>query len=95
MPAYHREQSVTLTCTFTDATGAPANPTTVTCQIEEPDGTETTYTTPTITNPLTGTLELIVWPDQSGNHTHRWKGVTGDQVAVAEGQFHVLLSVFA
>lgn len=95
MPAYQRGQSVKLTCAFTDANGAPANPTTVTCKAKEPDGTETTYTTPTVTNPSTGTFELIVAPDQSGNHTVRWTGTTGSAVAVDEEQFHVLLSVFA
>ena len=98
MPAYQRGQSVKLTFQFTDANGAAANPTTVTCKIEEPDGTETTYTsvsTPAITNPSTGTFELIVAPDQSGNHPARAVGTTGTSVAVVEHQFHVLLSVFA
>lgn len=98
MPAYQRGQSVKLSCAFTDSAGSAANPTTVTCQVEEPDGTETTYTnvsTPAITNPSTGTYELILVPDQSGNHTARWKGVTGSTIAVDEEQFHVLLSVFA
>lgn len=98
MPAYQRGQSVKLTCAFTDSAGAAANPTTVTCKVEEPDKTETSYSaisTPAITNPTTGTYQLIIAPDQSGNHTVRWQGVTGDTVAVDEEQFHVLLSVFA
>lgn len=98
MPAYQRGQTVKLSCSFTDANGAAANPTTVTCKVEEPDKTETTYTsisTPAITNPSTGTFQLIIAPDQSGNHTVRWTGTTGDTVAVDEEQFHVLLSAFA
>lgn len=97
MPAYQKGQTVKLSVAFTDANGVPANPTTVTCKVEEPDKTETSYSavsTPAITNPTTGTYQLIIAPDQSGNHTVRWEGVTGDSRAVDEEQFHVLLSAF-
>lgn len=94
MSAYQRGQSVRLYCSFADANAVAANPTTVTCKVEEPDGTETTYTTPTITNPTTGTFQLIVVPDQSGMYSYRWEGTTGTSVAVDEDQFHVLGSVF-
>jgi hypothetical protein len=94
MSAYQRGQSVRLYVAFTNDVGVAANPTTVTCEVEEPDGTETTYTTPTITNPSTGTFQLIVVPDQSGMYTYRWEGTTGTSVAVDEDQFHVLGSVF-
>lgn len=98
MAAYARGQSVKLTFSFTDSAGAAANPTTVTCVVEEPDGTETTYTsisTPAITNPTTGSYHLILAPDQSGQHSYRAVGTTGTAVAVVEGQFSVLTSVFA
>jgi hypothetical protein len=98
MASYERGQSVKLSVAFTDANGTASNPTTVTCRVEEPDGTETTYTsasTPAVTNPSTGAYQLILAPDQSGNHTYRWTGTTGATVAVDEGQFHVLLSAFA
>jgi hypothetical protein len=94
MSAYQRGQSVRLYVAFTDANGTASNPTAVTCKVEEPDGTETTYTTPTITNPSTGTFQLIVVPDQSGMFSYRWEGTTGTSVAVDEDQFHVLGSVF-
>jgi hypothetical protein len=94
MSAYQKGQSVRLAVAFTDANGTASNPTTVTCEVEEPDGTETTYTTPTITNPSTGTFQLIVVPDQSGMYSYRWEGTTGTSVAVDEDQFHVLGSVF-
>jgi hypothetical protein len=98
LAAYERGQSVKLTFAFTDALGAAANPTTVTCTVEEPDGTETVYTnasTPAITNPSTGTYQIILAPDQSGMHSYRSVGTTGTTVAVVEGQFSVLTSVFA
>jgi hypothetical protein len=98
MAAYPRNQTVKLTFSFTDAAGAAANPTTVTCTVEEPDGTETAYTnasTPAITNPATGSYQIILAPDQSGMHSYRAVGTTGTTVAVVEGQFSVLMSVFA
>jgi len=97
MAAYQRGQSVALTFSFTNAAGAAANPTTVTATVEEPDGTETPYTsvsTPAITNTATGSYQLIVTPDQSGQHTYRAVGVTGTTTAVIEGQFSVLRSAF-
>jgi len=98
MAAYPRGQTVALTFSFTDVAGAAANPTTVTCTVEEPDGTETEYTnasTPAITNPATGSYQLVLAPDQSGMHWYRAEGTTGTTVAVVEGQFSVLTSVFA
>lgn len=98
MAAYARGQTVALTFSFTDAAGVAANPTTVTCTVEEPDGTETTYTdatTPAISNPSTGSFQLLLAPDVSGMWSYRAKGVTGTTVAVVEGQFSVLTSVFA
>jgi len=97
LSAYEKGQSVKLAFSFTDAAGAAANPTTVTCTVEEPDGTETAYTnatTPAITNPATGSYQIILAPDQSGMHSYRAVGTTGTTVAVVEGQFSVLTSVF-
>lgn len=97
MSAYAKGQSVKLTASFTDSAGAAANPTTVTCKVEEPDGTETSYTsvsTPAITNPATGSYQLILSTDQSGMFSYRWTGTTGTTTPVVEGQFHVLSSVF-
>ena len=94
MSAYHVGQSVKLVCAFTDAAGAAANPTTVQCLVREPDGTETTYSTPTITNPATGTFELVLSADQSGMWTYRWEGTTGTTTPRDEEQFHVLGSAF-
>lgn len=97
MGIYRRGQSVRLTCAFTDADGAPANPTTVTCTVESPAGTETTYTsasTPAITNPSTGAFQLILTADQAGRWWYRWAGTTGAATPVDEGQFEVLGGAF-
>jgi hypothetical protein len=98
MAAYQKGQTVKVSVAFTDANGAAANPTTVTCKVEKPDGTETTYTstsTPSITNPSTGTFQLIVTASQSGMWAYRWEGVTGSTTAIDEEQFTVVGSVFA
>jgi hypothetical protein len=97
MGIYRLGQSVKLHVAFTDSAGAAANPTTVTCKVEKPDGTETTYTsvsTPAITNPTTGTFELIISASQAGGWTYRWDGVTGPATPVDEEQFQVLGSAF-
>jgi hypothetical protein len=96
--AYQKGQSVALSVAFTDAAGAPANPTTVRCKVEKPDGTETTYTsasTPAVTNPSTGTFQVIIPADQSGMWVYRWEGDTGTTLPRDEELFHVLGSVFA
>lgn len=96
MAAYSLGQSVKLTGTFTDAAGAPANPTTVTCTVREPDGTETTYTsatTPAVANPSTGTFTLLLAPDASGMWVYRWAGATGTTTPTDEERFHVLRSI--
>lgn len=98
MGAYHRGQSVRLTCAFTDAAGASANPTTVTCKVEKPDGTETTYTsasTPAVANTATGTYQLVLSANQSGMWSYRWEGVTGTTTPVDEGTLTILKSVFS
>lgn len=97
MGIYQRGQSVKLSNSFTNAAGGAANPTTVVCKVETPDGTETTYTvasTPAIANPSTGTYTLTILADQTGGWRYRWEGTTGDSVAVDEQQFHVLGSAF-
>lgn len=94
MGIYQRGQSVRLAVAFTDAAGVAADPTTVTCKVERPDGTETTYTEPTVTNPSAGAFELIVVANQSGTWRWRWEGVTGPVTPVAEGEFHVMASAF-
>jgi uncharacterized protein YfaS (alpha-2-macroglobulin family) len=91
---YQKGQTVKLSVAFTNAAGAAANPTTVTCKVESPAGAETTYTTPTITNPSTGSFQLIIVADQMGGWRYRWEGTTGSNVAVDEGQFHCLGSAF-
>ena len=97
MTAYQRGQTIKLTNTFRDADGALANPATVTCLVEAPDGTETTYdsaSTPAVSNTGTGAYALVIVGDQSGMWTYRWEGTTGTAIAVDERQFTVLLSAF-
>lgn len=97
MSAYNVGQSVKLYVDFKDAAGDPSNPTTVACKVRKPDGTEATYTsltTPAVTNPNTGTFQLIIAADQSGMWTYRWEGATGTTTPTDEEQFHVLGSVF-
>lgn len=99
MGIYHRGQSVKLAVAFTDAAGNSATPTTVRCLVREPDGTETTYTsitTPAITNPSTGTYQLVLVADQRGTWRYRWEGDTPASGSYPrdEDRFEVLGSEF-
>lgn len=80
---------------FKDAAGTLADPTTVTLKIEEPDGTETTYTyaLAQITRDSAGRFSKSYTPDQSGVHHYRWVG-TGTVGAAFEGAFFVRESRF-
>jgi hypothetical protein len=94
---YRQGQSVKLTASFTDAAGDPSNPTTVRCLVREPDGTETTYTVltdPAVTNPSTGSYQLLVTADAPGIWTYRWEGETGTTTPVDEDTFVVMASAF-
>lgn len=57
---------VRVTATYTDLAGATANPTSVVCIVEAPDGTTTT---PGVTNSAAGVYYSDVTLDQAG----RWK----------------------
>jgi hypothetical protein len=76
--------------------GVATDPTTVTLKIEEPDGTEVSYTyaAAQITRASAGSYYKDVTVDQAGTHTYRWVG-TGAVAAVDEDSFYVLASVFA
>lgn len=97
MGIYQRGQTVKLTVAFEDASGTPANPTTVVCKVERPDGTESTYTsasTPAVSNPTTGSFQVTIAADQTGTWRYRWEGAIGTTTPVDEQQFHVLGSAF-
>jgi hypothetical protein len=79
---------VVLDAPFT-VNGVPTNPATATCTIKQPDGT---LTTPSTTNPVTGTIHVEFTPDQSGTHAVRIVG-TGTAAGAYETEFHVRRSL--
>lgn len=95
MGVYWQGQSIELTGTFTDADGAPSNPSSVTCSVRAPDGTETTYEPPAVTNPETGSFQVVIPTDQPGVWSYRWEGETGAETPATERTFTVLESAFA
>ena len=75
---------------------ALADPTTITCKVEEPDGTETPYVYPTdpeVIKDAVGKYHLDITVNAEGTWTHRWEG-TGAVVAAAEQRFVVRDSAF-
>lgn len=94
---YQQGQSVKVFADFVDASDVAANPTTVSCKVRKPDGTETTYTsitTPAVTNPSTGRFELVVPATAPGIWVYRWEGATGTTTPVDEDSFTVVGSAF-
>lgn len=80
---------VVLTATFA-VDGTPTNPSTIACQVKDPNGTETT---PTPTNPSSGVYEVEVEPTTAGLWHYRFAG-TGGAKAAEEHAFEVRRSAF-
>jgi hypothetical protein len=81
---YDLGDAVTLTTTVVDTDGTATN-TTMVLTLTAPDGTSST---PSISNPTTGTYTAVVTPDQVGTWLFNWAG-TGAVVVADSGQFTV------
>lgn len=64
-------------------------PSTVTVKVLEPDGTETSYATASLTNPSTGVYYYDYTPPNAGRYFYRIES-TGTAKAAQEGQFRVM-----
>lgn len=84
--------SVRFSVSFTNSSGAAANPTTVKLVIKKPDGVETVYAD--ATNSATGSYYRDLTMDQAGTWLWRWNG-TGAVQASTEGFCKVRVSQFA
>ena len=93
--AYDYGQTVTVTGTFSDDIGY-MDPTTVTLMVEEPDGTETTYTyaLAQVTKDSVGHYSKNITMDAAGQWYCRWEGVTSGVKAVIEYWIFVKSSKF-
>lgn len=82
-----------LTCNFT-VSGTNTDPTTITLVVQQPNGTETTYTHAggTVTKDSVGNYSKNVTTDASGVWAWRWVG-TGACAAADEGKVTVSRSV--
>jgi hypothetical protein len=71
-------QQVQSAASFKNSAGTATDPTTVTCMVREPDGTETSYVNGTdveCVKDSTGEYHLIVALNAAGSWKVRWKGV--------------------
>lgn len=74
-------QSVTrISVAFTNAAGAPTDPTSVTLRIVKPDRTETVIPNGSITKSGTGAYHYDYTIAAQGKHSYRWQG---DGVVIA------------
>lgn len=88
---YEVGDSVRLEVEFRDATGALADPTAVQVKVEDPSGTETTYTDET--KDAVGQYHKDILASAPGTWHYRWEG-SGALVAISEGFFIVKRSAF-
>ena len=88
--AYITGDAVTLTATFKDSSGALADPTDVTLEVQDPNGTITTYTysLSTITKSSTGIYTRNVSLTDNGTWEYEWQG-TGAVAKVGNGRINV------
>jgi hypothetical protein len=84
---FNSGQLVRLSASFTDASNAAADPTTVACKVRHPSGAVDTYASPT--KDSTGHYHQDVTVDAGGLWTVRWEG-TGAVVTAGEGTLVVL-----
>lgn len=95
MATYVEGATVELPITFTvTATGALADPATITLKLRAPDGTIATYTYPSaeIVRDSVGTYRGIVVPNDDGEWLYEWVS-TGAGAGVANGSFTVTPSI--
>ena len=72
--------------------GTNTDPTTISLTVQDPTGTNTSYTTGDVTKASTGSYYKDVTVNIEGTWAWRWAG-TGSVIAADEGFFHVLESV--
>jgi hypothetical protein len=95
MNDYEIGDQIRLTAVFTDANGAAADPTTVTCSIRRTAGDSWSFAYPgSVTKSATGTFSCDWTCSNDGIYEYRWAG-TGAVVAAGEAIFRVLKSAFA
>jgi hypothetical protein len=88
---YHVSDTIRLSCAFTDAGGAAADPTTVTLEVKDPSGNVTTLTVAAgqIIKASTGNYYYDLAADEAGVWEYRWVG-TGNVSQADQGAFNVL-----
>ncbi len=74
MNSYPLGSLIKLTGTFTDANGAPADPTVVTLSILAPDTTVSEYSGDDLDNSDVGIYSYDLEPDAAGPWIYRWVG---------------------
>ncbi|HRP25949.1 hypothetical protein [Thauera sp.] len=96
MNSYDLGDQVRLSAAFTDADGAPVDPTVVTVKYSDPTGdvTDLTYGVDVaVTQEAGGSYYVDFVPDRAGQWRYRWES-SGAVTAAAEGSFLVKRSSF-
>lgn len=82
MNTYQIDVLIQLTGSFTDLTGAPADPTNIFCYVVDPSGLTTTYSGGQITRDAAGIYHVNITPTISGFWRYKWQG-TGSLITTS------------
>lgn len=95
---YFPGTTMSVTASFTNDAGAPADPVSVVFKTHSPDGDIATYTYGTddnVSKSSTGNYAATFTPDRGGRWRTRWEGTDGiGNVIVIEDDFIVQVSTF-
>jgi nitrogen fixation protein FixH len=95
MNTYAQGQSVTITWTFRDDDGAPADPITQTVRLKAPNGVVSDLPGDSIERVAQGTFQIVVHPMMHGTWTCYVQGEEGDATPTIEHAFEVRGSAFS
>jgi hypothetical protein len=95
---YQLETTVQLQVSFTNiGSGAAVDPGAVTLWLQDPNGSQTSYTYSggQVVRTGTGQYYCNVTPDLAGRWTYKWQGTTPAEVSSPDSYFIVRASAFA
>lgn len=93
MANYYVGSEARLEGTFSDASGALGDPTTVTVMVQDPTGSKVTYTTGIVRDSI-GVYHFNLLLTKSGTWVYKFKGSGGLNAASVDTSFPVGSSVF-
>jgi hypothetical protein len=89
MNTYQIDTLIQVSTTFTDLTGALADPTSIFCYVVDPNGVTTEYSGGQITRDSEGIYHVQITPSVSGYWRYKWQGTGALVASSADTSFYV------